>query len=85
MIQFNSALHGELLFAAAAANSRPGVEPIVANYRAHWQLSLDGNQPAAIRDHHRSEARRLQSDLFFLLASLDCLGIIFQTDRSSDV
>lgn len=78
-----------ILEAAAAAVGRPGVEPLVASYRAHWQLSLDGNQPSAVREHHRAETRRFQKELFFLLASsaMDCLELVFRVppDRSSDV
>lgn len=84
MIRSNPQYREALLFAAAAA-SRPEVEILVAGYRSHWQLSLDGNQPAAIREHHRAESRRLESDLFFLLASLDCLKLIFQPGGSNDV
>lgn len=75
MIRSDPTLHGSLLFAAFfAAATRPEVDTVLANYRTHWQLSLDGNQPAAIREHHRAETRRFQKELFFLLASLDCWG-----------
>lgn len=47
----------------------PEEESARANFVEHWQLSLDLNQPAALREHHRSQALFWGSVLSTLLGA----------------